>query len=484
LGTHQLTYTYTDSNGCDKSAVQNITVIGIPTASFTLPAVNKKVCVNDIAFALSGGSPSGGYYAGNGVSSDQFDPTVAGVGIHTVRYVYQDVQGNGCADTAKQDIEVMDVPSSSFDLTKLIYCQYEPAFDLTGGGPGGGSYSGPGVSNNKFDPAVAGPGNHKVVYSTIPGGNGCSGKTTVTITVRQAPDKPTVTRNGNELVSSATSGNQWLKNGVVIPGATSQTYLPSTSTNYSVITTDANGCSSLPSDPFNYIAETTSCEIAIAGKNLVANSGEYINIPIGIKVPGNLANTGATDLKGYLKFNSSILEPLGEAIVKDYKYDGKLPITISLKDGIKDSILTIEFITSLGDSVGTFITIDSLYAYRGLDQLTSSITIIPGYFSLSDVCYSGGARLLTSSGQVSLMLVKPNPSYDNCQIDYETTEKGRTQVFIMNTNGQIVSTLVDGTVARGLKSLSVDIRSLPTGSYYVILQTPTKRRSVNLEVIR
>jgi hypothetical protein len=43
----------------------------------------------------------------------------------------------------------------------------DPPFTLTGGQPAGGTYSGPGVYNNEFDPATAGIGTHTINYSFI-----------------------------------------------------------------------------------------------------------------------------------------------------------------------------------------------------------------------------------------------------------------------------------------------------------------------------
>jgi hypothetical protein len=40
-----------------------------------------------------------------------------------------------------------------------------PPFALTGGSPSGGIYSGPGVSNGIFSPAVAGLGTHTITYT-------------------------------------------------------------------------------------------------------------------------------------------------------------------------------------------------------------------------------------------------------------------------------------------------------------------------------
>lgn len=52
-------------------------------------------------------------------------------------------------------------------------CLTDPAFELTGGSPAGGVYSGPGVSNNWFDPAVAGLGTHQIVYTYTAASTGC-----------------------------------------------------------------------------------------------------------------------------------------------------------------------------------------------------------------------------------------------------------------------------------------------------------------------
>ncbi len=53
-------------------------------------------------------------------------------------------------------------------------------FALTGGSPAGGTYSGPGVTNGIFDPAVAGQGTHTITYTYIDGNN-CAGTATQTI---------------------------------------------------------------------------------------------------------------------------------------------------------------------------------------------------------------------------------------------------------------------------------------------------------------
>lgn len=72
-------------------------------------------------------------------------------------------------------------PSVTFSSLSNV-CYNDPAFNLSGGSPAGGTYSGPGVSNGTFNPVVAGIGTHTLNYE-YDGGNGCTGSATQTITV-------------------------------------------------------------------------------------------------------------------------------------------------------------------------------------------------------------------------------------------------------------------------------------------------------------
>jgi hypothetical protein len=71
-----------------------------------------------------------------------------------------------------------DVTLEPFDWV----CVGWPAFELTGGLPAGGEYSGPGVENGWFDPASAGVGTHTITY-TYSDPNNCENFAAETILV-------------------------------------------------------------------------------------------------------------------------------------------------------------------------------------------------------------------------------------------------------------------------------------------------------------
>lgn len=80
---------------------------------------------------------------------------------------------NGCSTQAVAiSVSVGSIPSVTLTLSG-VNCIQDPAFELSGGLPLGGTYSGAGVTAGVFDPAAAGAGTHVITYSFIE--NGCEG---------------------------------------------------------------------------------------------------------------------------------------------------------------------------------------------------------------------------------------------------------------------------------------------------------------------
>lgn len=90
---------------------------------------------------------------------------------------------------------------------------------------------------------------------TVYGTNSC-GQGTISqvreVTVHSTPETPVITQNGDMLVSSALTGNQWFLNNAIIPNAAQQTYDPVVTGQYSV-QVKLEGCHSEMSDSYYYI---------------------------------------------------------------------------------------------------------------------------------------------------------------------------------------------------------------------------------------
>ena len=158
-GTKSISYKVTSSNGCADSTAFSIVVNAKPAVS--LSSVGP-FCSGSIAVTLTNGTPSGGTYSGPGITGSMFDPSVAGVGSHTIKYIV--TNSSGCTDSTTTSISVASGTSATLDPFSSVCA--DTIFTLSGGKPAGGTYSGPGVSGGLFIGGVAGPGNHTIVYTT------------------------------------------------------------------------------------------------------------------------------------------------------------------------------------------------------------------------------------------------------------------------------------------------------------------------------
>ncbi|WP_282775451.1 hypothetical protein, partial [Phaeodactylibacter xiamenensis] len=141
------------------------------TAPVTFFAPNDLCETDGVQSGLSGGMPTGGVYSGDGVNDNgdgtyDFNPATAGVGITTITYTVG-------VNSAMDDVEVFASPMVSFSASADICIDAGLQTGLSGGSPSGGTYSGPGVTDNgdgtyDFNPGIAGLGVHTISY-TIPG---------------------------------------------------------------------------------------------------------------------------------------------------------------------------------------------------------------------------------------------------------------------------------------------------------------------------
>ncbi|HLV43012.1 MAG TPA: M43 family zinc metalloprotease [Brumimicrobium sp.] len=109
VGPHTVTYlnsglktTTLTIDGGAITSTETISVYSLPNVYLTsLPTP----CVNHSPITLNQGNPSGGTYSGVGVTGNQFDPSTAGIGSHSINYTYSHPV-SGCTNSAQKNIMV------------------------------------------------------------------------------------------------------------------------------------------------------------------------------------------------------------------------------------------------------------------------------------------------------------------------------------------------------------------------------------------
>jgi hypothetical protein len=264
-GAKWVSVNYTNANGCSAPAatVYNVTVTPLPGTPGAITG-QSSVCAGAGSIAYSVATvtnattyewslPVGATIAsGSGTRSITIDFGATAVSGN-ISVLAQNSCGNGQSSPAFP-VTVNNIPLAAGPITGTsAVCQgsagiaYSVA-PIAGASsynwtlPTGATIASGGNTNSitvNYSPtSISGP-------LTVNGTNTCgTGTSSVkAITVNTKPATPVITQNINILTSSTPAGNQWYRDGIMISGATGQTYTIPQDGTYTVIVT-LNGCSS------------------------------------------------------------------------------------------------------------------------------------------------------------------------------------------------------------------------------------------------
>ncbi|WP_157262465.1 Ig-like domain-containing protein [Pedobacter sp. PACM 27299] len=301
------------SNGCtsEASADAVIRVHPVPVKP-DVTIAEREFCEGSHTILTSSSSTGNQWYKDGIAVAGATNPTleVSESGTYTLK-----VSANGCTSDASADavITVHSIPNTpTISATEREFCEGGHTL-LTSSTTQGNQWYKDGI-------AIAGATNPTLevsqsgIYTVKVTLNTCSSQASIAIkiTVNPIPAAPTITatnhavfcEGGNVvLTSSENNGNQWYKNGILIPGATGKNYTATTPGDYSLNFTNSNGCASpislatpvtevqYPEQPqISPSNETTFCE----GRVVILSSSENIGnqwYKNGILIPGATGKT-------------------------------------------------------------------------------------------------------------------------------------------------------------------------------------------------
>lgn len=272
------TYTVTVTAGsCFTSSSVPVTVSSMPTAN---PSSNSPLCEGD-SLLLTTGTVAGATYTWSGpggFTATTDSPTLAGAtptnsGVYTVV-----VAIGGCSDTSSTSVNIDAMPIANAG-TDVSICEGQPTnLNATGGTTYSWTPS-TGLSSATISNPIATP-TITTTYTVNVANGICSASDQVIVNVNSLPSTPTIVQSLDTLTAVPSTGftYQWYLDGNPITGATSSTYISTANGVYTVVITDANGCTA-SSAGLTYSIAGITVNNAVIGSAIVIpnpNDGNFV----------------------------------------------------------------------------------------------------------------------------------------------------------------------------------------------------------------
>jgi hypothetical protein len=166
------TVTGTDNNGCTATAQTTLTVNPGPTVN---AGTDVSICAGQPTSLTASGNASSYTWNNGATQGGSVSPA------NTTTYTATGTAANGCTTTDQVIVTIKPLPILTLNNTTA--CSYWAPYSLTIANPSGGTYTGTGITNNTFDPSVAGVGTVNVTYAFTNQTTGCSNTAQAIITV-------------------------------------------------------------------------------------------------------------------------------------------------------------------------------------------------------------------------------------------------------------------------------------------------------------
>ncbi len=240
-----------------------------------------------------------------------------------------------------------------------------------------------------------------------------------------------------------------------------------------------NSPTSLNIDVRGVALDIRNPEINLSLPHISAKVGDFINIPIVLNSSLNMDKLKASGFDARIKFNSTVMYPVNlNAEVN--QGEGTLSL-INLDINSGDTLITIQFQTLLGNKETSNIEFCE-FSPSDADLI---INVENGSITITDLCEQGGTRLFNPDGEVGISSLSPNPAEDKLQITLDLLEKGETKLEIYNSIGKLAKVIIEENIQTpGERNINENIKDLPSGSYTIILTTPSYKQTKNLIIAR
>jgi large repetitive protein len=318
IGTYPIEFKAT--NTCGSSTVTR-NIIARDKINVVFTSVPKKLCNSGPPVKLLA-TPADGVWSGTGITADgTFDPVAAGVGIYKLKYT---VTFGLCSDSKDTTIQVYGTVVDA-GVQQSACGNDLRIFNLQGGTPAGGVWSGVGVVNGStgaFNPAVSGIGTFKLTYTYNDPISGCPSEATKPVVIHSLPKAvidplPPFCLGDSKVLNHFSQGAtlvQWLFG----DGDSTNTDMPThayskTGTfNVRLVVTNAEGCKDTATSPVNVYAPPVAKFAQSLNEGCTPLNVLFTNLTTGVNVTyeWNFGNGRILDVidPGTIVFDNNTLQ--------------------------------------------------------------------------------------------------------------------------------------------------------------------------------
>ncbi len=275
--------------------------IEIDSSTFQVAPAATTFCRGDSVVLIASGATTYTWAPSAGLSATTGDTIIANPTI-TTTYT---ITANG-VNTTTVRVTVYPTPTITVSIPAPL-CSGESTTLTASGGTTYIWSPATGLSATTGETVVANPTVTTSYFVTGTNSNGCSATDTVEVSVIPSPGKPTFTQEGDTLISSSQTDNQWYRNDILLLDDTSQDLIITDTGEYRVsVINEANSCSTA-SDSMNITSFTGINQLSMLNNQLSVYPNPFAN-DIFIKI-----NSSAADIKDW---NLQITDVLGRTIYK------------------------------------------------------------------------------------------------------------------------------------------------------------------------
>ncbi len=313
------TVTITDANGCSGTVTVTVTV---NSATATATATPSSFCLGGNSALNAGGNGTSWIWAPAATLNSSTVQNPTATPLATVTYTVTVTDANGCTATATVTVTVNPLPTVTATATPTSFCQGGNSTITASGATSYAWTPSTGLSATSGASVTANPTSTTTYTVTGTNANGCTDTVTVTVTVNPGFTLSVATSSPEtcgDVDGTATAGTP---SGGTSPftylwsnGQTTQTATGLLPGNYTVVVTDANGC--------------TSSQVVAVTQILGVNAAATANPPSGfVPLPVNFLN-GSTGGTNYI-WNFGDGSPLSNAQNPSHTYGAPGIYTVML----------------------------------------------------------------------------------------------------------------------------------------------------------